>query len=110
MPNLTILKGLDEGRRFELTASVNAIGRDQGCFVRLQDTEISRRHAEIYKSPEGFRFRDLGSANGCFVNCNSVQDVLLKPGDQIQVGQTVLLFSPLQVRLAQISLIHLLKA
>lgn len=95
MPNLTILKGLDEGRRFELTASVNAIGRDQGCFVRLQDTEISRRHAEIYKSPEGFRFRDLGSANGCFVNCNSVQDVLLKPGDQIQVGQTVLLFSPL---------------
>jgi signal transduction histidine kinase/pSer/pThr/pTyr-binding forkhead associated (FHA) protein len=37
----------------------------------------------------------LGSANGCFVNCKSVRDVLLKPGDQIQVGQTVLLFAPL---------------
>jgi len=86
---------LDEGRRFELLTPLSAIGRDQACFIRLQDTEISRRHAEVYKSPDGFRFRDLGSANGCFVNCKSVRDVLLKPGDQIQVGQTVLLFAPL---------------
>lgn len=95
MPNLIILKGLDEGRRFELLTPLSAIGRDQACFIRLQDTEISRRHAEVYKSADGFRFRDLGSANGCFVNCKSVRDVLLKPGDQIQVGQTVLLFAPL---------------
>ena len=86
---------MDEGRRFELLTPLSAIGRDQACFIRLQDTEISRRHAEVYKSPDGFRFRDLGSANGCFVNCKSVRDVLLKPGDQIQVGQTVLLFAPL---------------
>lgn len=95
MPSIIILKGLDEGRRFELLIPLSAIGRDQACFIRLQDTEISRRHAEVYKSPDGFRFRDLGSANGCFVNCKSVRDVLLKPGDQIQVGQTVLLFAPL---------------
>jgi signal transduction histidine kinase/pSer/pThr/pTyr-binding forkhead associated (FHA) protein len=95
VPSIIILKGLDEGRRFELLTPLSAIGRDQACFIRLQDTEISRRHAEVYKSPDGFRFRDLGSANGCFVNCKSVRDVLLKPGDQIQVGQTVLLFAPL---------------
>ncbi len=95
MPSIIILKGLDEGRRFELLTPLSAIGRDQACFSRLQDTEISRRHAEVYKSADGFRFRDLGSANGCFVNCKSVRDVLLKPGDQIQVGQTVLLFAPL---------------
>ena len=95
MPSIIILKGLDEGRRFELLTPLSAIGRDQACFIRLQDTEISRRHAEVYKSPDGFRFRGLGSANGCFVNCKSVRDVLLKPGDQIQVGQTVLLFAPL---------------
>lgn len=95
MPSIIILKGLDEGRRFELLTALSAIGRDQACFIRLQDTEISRRHAEVYKSADGFRFRDLGSANGCFVNCKSVRDVLLKPGDQIQVGQTVLLFAPL---------------
>ncbi|NBY03672.1 MAG: FHA domain-containing protein [Planctomycetes bacterium] len=95
MPSIIILKGLDEGRRFELLTPLSAIGRDQTCFIRLQDTEISRRHAEVYKSSDGFRFRDLGSANGCFVNCKSVRDVLLKPGDQIQVGQTVLLFAPL---------------
>jgi C4-dicarboxylate-specific signal transduction histidine kinase len=95
VPSIIILKGLDEGRRFELLTPLSAIGRDQACFIRLQDTEISRRHAEVYKSADGFRFRDLGSANGCFVNCKSVRDVLLKPGDQIQVGQTVLLFAPL---------------
>ena len=100
MPSITILKGLDEGRRFELLTSLSAIGRDQACFIRLQDTEISRRHAEVYKSADGFRFRDLGSANGCYVNCKSVRDVLLKPGDQIQVGQTVLLFAPLAGEIA----------
>lgn len=106
MPSIIILKGLDEGRRFELLTALSAIGRDQACFIRLQDTEISRRHAEVYKSADGFRFRDLGSANGCFVNCKSVRDVLLKPGDQIQVGQTVLLLPLWLVKWARRLQIH----
>ncbi len=94
MPSIIILKGLDEGRKYDLVAPLNGIGRDQTCLIRIQDTEISRRHAELFKSADGYRLRDLGSANGCYVNCKPVRDVLLKAGDQIQIGQTVLLFTP----------------
>src|SRR5262249_25380851 len=40
-----------------------------------------------------FRVRDVGSANGTFVNNQSVADVLLQPGDQIQIGQSLLAFT-----------------
>ena len=92
MAKLRVLKGPDAGKVFELSKGVNMVGRDAKCIVRLQDTEISRNHAELFWGPEGFRLRDLGSFNGSHVNCKQVKDILLKTGDQLQVGQTVMLF------------------
>jgi signal transduction histidine kinase len=93
VPRLFVIKGTDEGKQFELADPVVSVGRDSSNRVRLHDTEVSRRHAEFRRTPEGFRLTDLGSANGTFVNNESIQDVLLPPGAQIQIGQTVLLFS-----------------
>ena len=93
MPRLSVIKGADQGKLFELTADPLTVGRDSTNRIRLLDTEISRRHAEFARSPDGYRVRDLGSVNGTFVNGQSIRDVLLRPGDQVQVGQTVLLFS-----------------
>jgi signal transduction histidine kinase/pSer/pThr/pTyr-binding forkhead associated (FHA) protein len=90
---LIIIKGADEGKQFELTEPVLGIGRDSGNRIRLVDTEVSRRHAEVRQTGEGYRLTDVGSANGCFVNNQSVKDVLLRPGDQIQIGQTLLVYS-----------------
>jgi signal transduction histidine kinase len=92
LAKLRVLKGPDAGKVFELSKGVNMVGRDAKCIVRLQDTEISRNHAELFWGPEGFRLRDLGSFNGSHVNCKQVKDILLKTGDQLQVGQTVMLF------------------
>ena len=92
MAKLRVLKGPDAGKVFELSKGVNMVGRDAKCIVRLQDTEISRNHAELFWGTEGFRLRDLGSFNGSHVNCKQVKDILLKTGDQLQVGQTVMLF------------------
>jgi len=90
---LIVIKGADEGKQFELSADALSIGRDASNRVRLHDTEVSRRHAELARSPEGYRIQDVGSANGTFVNSRSIRDVLLQPGDQIQVGQSVLVYS-----------------
>jgi len=90
---LIVIKGTDEGKQFELADLVVAIGRDSSNQVRLTDTEVSRRHAELRETPEGFRLTDKGSANGTFVNSKPIKDVLLKPGDHVQVGQSVLVFS-----------------
>jgi signal transduction histidine kinase len=90
---LIVIKGTDEGKQFELTDGVLGIGRDAGNQIRLTDTEVSRRHAELRQTPEGFRLTDKNSANGTFVNTNPIQDVLLQPGDHVQVGQSVLVYS-----------------
>jgi K+-sensing histidine kinase KdpD len=59
----------------------------------LHDTEVSRRHAEFRQCPDGYSLVDIGSANGTFVNNRLITDALLQPGDQIAVGQSVLVYS-----------------
>lgn len=94
LPRLIVISGTDEGRQFVLTGDVLPAGRDSSSSVRLTDTEVSRRHAEFHRTAEGgYRVRDIGSANGTFVNNQSVRDVLLQAGDQIQIGQTLLVYT-----------------
>ena len=93
---LIVIKGADEGKQFELSEPIVGLGRDAGNTVRLNDTEISRRHAELYQKPgDGRRYhiRDVGSANGTFVNNDPVSDAALQPGDHIQIGQSILVLS-----------------
>jgi signal transduction histidine kinase len=90
---LIVTKGVDEGKQFELTGEQVGIGRDGSNRIKLHDTEVSRRHAEIVRTADGYRLVDLGSANGTTVNNQSIRDVLLQPGDQIQIGQTILVYS-----------------
>jgi signal transduction histidine kinase len=93
VPRLIVIKGADEGKQFDLTGDRLTAGRDSANKVRLCDTEASRHHAEFVLTPEGYRLIDVGSANGTFVNNQGVKDVLLQPGDQVRIGQTVLVFS-----------------
>ena len=92
---LIVIRGADEGKQFELSEPIVGIGRDAGNTVRLNDTEVSRRHAELYQKPGDRRYhlRDVGSANGTFVNNEPVSEAALQPGDQVLVGQSILVFS-----------------
>ena len=93
MARLLVVKGEDEGRQFELADAAVSLGRDASSRIRLRDTEISRRHAEFRKIEGEYQVVDVGSANGTFVNNQRIQKSPLKPGDQIAVGQSVLVFS-----------------
>ncbi|MFO0964792.1 MAG: ATP-binding protein [Gemmataceae bacterium] len=93
MARLLVIKGADEGKQFELTDDVVSVGRDATSRIRLHDTEVSRRHAEFRKTAEGFTLVDVGSANGAFVNNNRIEQCLLQGGDQIVLGQTMLVFN-----------------
>jgi signal transduction histidine kinase len=90
---LIIIKGTDEGKQYELTEATIGVGRDSSNRLRLSDTEVSRRHAEFRQTPDGYRVVDIGSANGTFVNNQAIKDVLLQPGDHVQIGQSVLVYS-----------------
>src|SRR5262249_17138614 len=59
------------------------IGRDSDCDLILDEPEMSRRHAMIENSGDIIFLRDLGSANGTFVNGVQVRNAVLHPDDQI---------------------------
>ena len=91
MISLVVIKGPDKGKRFELTAEGATIGRDARNTFRLHDSEISRHHAELARTPEGYRISDLRSSNGTLLNGERVAQSLLKPGDRIRLGQSELI-------------------
>jgi signal transduction histidine kinase len=94
VPRLIITRGADEGKQFELADAQVEIGRDPANQIRLNDTEVSRRHARLEQAEGGYALRDVGSANGTFVNNQKVtQPAPLQAGDRIQVGQTHLVYS-----------------
>jgi signal transduction histidine kinase/pSer/pThr/pTyr-binding forkhead associated (FHA) protein len=93
MLTLFVIRGPDEGKRFELTDPVVGVGRDTGNAIRLHDTEVSRRHAELRRTDDGYLLVDLRSSNGTYVNGEGVQQVALHAGDHIQLGQSVLVFT-----------------
>jgi hypothetical protein len=83
---------LPDGKRVRLTDGVTTIGRAAECEVRLADTSVSRRHAEVRGAGDGWVVVDLGSTNGTKVNGGIVQERRLKDGDTISVGDTQLKF------------------
>ncbi|MBX6312671.1 MAG: FHA domain-containing protein [Isosphaeraceae bacterium] len=95
MASLFVIQGADQGKRFELKPRPMAMGRDSSNPIRLLDHEVSRRHAELrpIDDTNAFRIVDLGSANGTYVNGRPVDQARLRPGDQVRLGQTVLLYS-----------------
>jgi len=81
-----------ERREFLLKPGPNSIGRTPKNEIELPFNEISRRHAEITLTEQGFRIVDLNSNNGVFINGTRVQEHLLADGDVIEVGTQRLVF------------------
>ena len=93
MSSLFVIRGRDQGKRFELDGDVIGIGRDSSNTIQLFDTEISRCHAEVRLNDEAAEWIDLGSSNGSFVNSLRVDSHALRSGDRIQVGKTLMIFT-----------------
>jgi two-component system, NtrC family, response regulator AtoC len=67
------------------------IGRDEGCGLRLNDPDVSRRHARIQRDGFELVLNDLNSRNGTFVNAHPIQRALLVRGDVVRLGGSVAL-------------------
>jgi len=84
---LLVLRGAGIGGRYLLDASETKIGRDINNEICLDDITVSRSHAIISKSSDGYSVKDLGSLNGTYLNAVSVRDSKVSNGDEIQVGK-----------------------
>jgi signal transduction histidine kinase len=90
---LFVIRGVDQGSRFELTEPIIRVGRDPSSTVQLHDTEVSRQHAEIRRVEADYAVSDLNSSNGTFVNGQRVRHHRLSSGDQLQLGSTLMLYT-----------------
>lgn len=79
-------------QKYPLEAGTVTLGRGLESDIRLKDIKASRRHCQIVKTAQGYQVLDLSSGNGTFVNGVQVKQQLLKPGDRIQVGSTLITF------------------
>ncbi len=89
---VVINRGSNIGSRFLITAQGVGIGRASASDVFLDDVTVSRSHAKIEETDNGFSLNDSGSLNGTYVNNISVTHHDLRSGDQIQIGKFHLLF------------------
>ncbi len=79
------------GRVVEVGGDEFVIGRDEDCDLVLDDGKVSRHHAAIRVLDGEGELRDLGSANGTFVDGERIdRPVMLRGGEQVRVGRTVL--------------------
>jgi hypothetical protein len=84
---------LNAGKSYALIRSNVIIGRDAGCDIVLDDANISRQHAQLTQDVIGtWKISDLNSTNGTRLNGNLVGGALLRDGDEITIGVTVLEF------------------
>lgn len=91
-PRLVLLAGDTPSDEHPLRPDTTLIGRSVHAHVRVQQTSVSRQHAQITLSDDGYHLIDLGSENGTLVNGSRVGEHLLVDGDVIQVGNQKLVF------------------
>ena len=89
---LRVLDGVDRGRIYNDLELPITIGREEGNEIQLNDERISRFHAKLQLDHEQVVLTDLESTNGTKVNGEEVQIRILRYGDLISVGRSVLLF------------------
>ena len=63
------------------------IGRDPACDLQIENSFISRLHADVYYSENRWWLKDLNSSNGTFVNGLQVDKIELTGNDRVQLGK-----------------------
>ena len=81
-------------RDYVVTKDTIRIGTSPDNELVLNDDTVSRFHAEIIKTKDGYLIRDLNSTNGTFVGNVKVKEVFLAPSSIIRVGKTKIRFTP----------------
>ncbi|MGH9501934.1 MAG: sigma 54-interacting transcriptional regulator [Terriglobales bacterium] len=91
-PRLIGIGGPLKGAAFPLTGGEVSIGRDSSNQLWAADPALSRRHCLVVAQGEQVSIRDLKSRNGTLVNGVPVEQQEMQHGDQIYVGDSVLVF------------------
>ena len=87
---IRILDGPDKGKEYRDISLPVSIGREEGNSIQLNDERVSRYHVRIQREDSEMFIADLNSTNGTRVNGEHVQLALIRPGDIIILGRTLM--------------------
>lgn len=82
---LVMFKG-GKRREFPMQKETVSVGRRPESDLRVPTADVSRQHCELVIEDDALIVHDVGSSNGTFVNGKGIDEVELKPGDQLRVG------------------------
>ena len=83
---IVVVAGDEAGREFPLERQRTTLGRGPGVDVAIPDACMSRQHAAIDCTRDGFRIQDLGSTNGIVLDGKPVQAGTLSHGSLFELG------------------------
>jgi pSer/pThr/pTyr-binding forkhead associated (FHA) protein len=92
MVTFQVIDGADKGIVFADMPTPLTVGRENGNGIRLNDERVSRFHIKVQEDHGQIVLTDLDSTNGTRVNGQDVQLRVLRVGDVVRVGHSVLLF------------------
>lgn len=81
----------DDGEKIPVHSHL-IIGRTKECNLVIEDPAVSRKHFELIKSENSYKWKDLGSTNGTFINGQKMLSGELHSGDTVQIGKTTFRF------------------
>jgi pSer/pThr/pTyr-binding forkhead associated (FHA) protein len=93
-PKLTVTRPDLPPIVYELDQEYTHVGRAPGNEISLPYPSVSNRHCIFILSGPDIVLRDLNSSNGTCVNGEPVNEVVLRPGDLVQVGSVQIKFDP----------------
>jgi transcriptional regulator with GAF, ATPase, and Fis domain len=89
---LIVLTGPLRGTERPLSEGLLVIGRDLSSDLCIKDRALSRHHCRVVLENGTYVVEDMGSRNGTMVNDRPAEKHILKDGDRIQIGGSLLLF------------------
>jgi pSer/pThr/pTyr-binding forkhead associated (FHA) protein len=89
---LRVLDGADRGHVFEDVTTPVTIGREEGNTIQLNDERVSRFHVKVQDDQDNVVLTDLESTNGTKVNGEEIRIRILRYGDVIGIGRSLLLY------------------
>jgi hypothetical protein len=89
---LVVRRGPNAGSTFVLEGPTTTLGRHPDSDIFLDDVTVSRRHAVVERTSDGYEVSDAGSLNGTYVDHERIDRARLRDMHEVQVGRFVLTF------------------
>jgi len=91
-PTLSVIRGPEQGIHLRIKKDEMVVGREDADLI-LSDPLVSRWHCRIFREKTRYYLEDLGSTNGTLVNKRKIQRAELNHLDEIELGQTLIVYS-----------------